>query len=401
MFESSGEFYYHCVVAISYYAFLVLLFLFARSSRVKILPEMVCKEYSSNFLTLFAQILCLLRRGYEVNESKQIACTSFALILLLKKFILLCAVSHTLLALKTVFPDDKQLLLASRIILLLYAITAFISVVVLTQFLPQMVSSLENMKLNDQGLFEHADSYLIEIVNVLKESIVVLSHDNVIVRGNHISSTLFGPDFIGLNVQSKIHAEDVAKFQTAMKEVVSSDSVCRTIEYRVRNHEKTTTVVDPYMPGAGDHSEYTWVESTFCKGSAGLSDTSSKYEFQVKMISRNIDHRKKDAYFKQYFEITKEQERVNEGKLRYISCIAHDLKTPLQSFCFTVDLLQQTSLSAEQVELVRQAEVAVDLMKLTISQTMDISKALTGAKLMPRRGSVQLSLIIQRVSIIM
>jgi len=34
VFEASGEFYYHCIVAYSYYAFLVLLFLFARSTRV-------------------------------------------------------------------------------------------------------------------------------------------------------------------------------------------------------------------------------------------------------------------------------------------------------------------------------------------------------------------------------
>jgi len=284
--------------------------------------------------------------------------------------------------------------------MLLYALSAFISIVALSRFLPQMVKSLENMKLNDQGLFEHADSYLIEIVNVLKESIVVLSQDNVIVRGNQISSTLFGPDFIGLNVQSKIHPEDVDKFLGTMKEVTSLSSVSRTIEYRVRNYEKTATVAGPYLQNV-DSSEFTWIESTFCKGQAGESNTLSKYEFHVKMISRNVDHRKKDAMFKQYFEVTKEQERVNEGKLRYISCIAHDLKTPLQSFCFTVDLLQQTGLNTEQTELVRQAEVAVDLMKLTISQTMDISKALTGAKLQPRRGSVLLSSIIQRVSIIM
>jgi hypothetical protein len=48
-----------------------------------------------------------------------------------------------------------------------------------------------------------------------------------------------------------------------------------------------------------------------------------------------------------------------------------------------------------------QTNVAVDLMKLTISQTMDISKALTGAALQPRRRPLLLSLVIQRVSVIM
>jgi hypothetical protein len=39
---------------------------------------------------------------------------------------------------------------------------------------------------------------------------------------------------------------------------------------------------------------------------------------------------------------------------------------------------------------VQQANVAVDPMKLTISQTMDTSKALTGAKLVPRCTTVSL-----------
>jgi K+-sensing histidine kinase KdpD len=97
----------------------------------------------------------------------------------------------------------------------------------------------------------------------------------------------------------------------------------------------------------------------------------------------------------------KEKEAVNEAKLRYISCIAHDLKTPLQSFCFSVDLLSKSGLSLVQAELLEHVNVAVDLMKLTISQTMDISKALTGAALQPRRQSVHLPSVIERVRIIM
>jgi hypothetical protein len=40
-------------------------------------------------------------------------------------------------------------------------------------------------------------------------------------------------------------------------------------------------------------------------------------------------------------------------------------------------------------------------MKLTISQTMDISKALTGVALQPRRQPVRLSSVIERVRVIM
>jgi signal transduction histidine kinase len=146
-------------------------------------------------------------------------------------------------------------------------------------------------------------------------------------------------------------------------------------------------------------SNYIWVESTFCKGATLLPDGSPGCD--VKMISRSIDDRKRSAHYRQYYQEMKKKEAVNEAKLRYISCIAHDLKTPLQSFCFTVDLLAAAGLNPAQCELLEHANVAVDLMKLTISQTMDISKALTGTALQPRRQPVRLSSIIERVRVIM
>jgi signal transduction histidine kinase len=148
-----------------------------------------------------------------------------------------------------------------------------------------------------------------------------------------------------------------------------------------------------------DDDGYIWIECTLCKGAR--MNRGSEFEYDVKMVARNIDDRKKRAQYQTMIESTEEKERINESKMRYISCIAHDLKTPLQSFCFTMDLLGQTRLHTEQRDFVQQALVAVDLMKLTISQTMDISKALTGAKLLPRRTTVYLSSVIQRVKVIM
>jgi signal transduction histidine kinase len=137
-----------------------------------------------------------------------------------------------------------------------------------------------------------------------------------------------------------------------------------------------------------------------CKG---LHFAGRDFEPDVKMVSRNIDVRKREAelHDQVVLRATEEQARINAAKLRYISCIAHDLKTPLQSFCFSLDLLQQTPMHAEQRECVEQANVAVDLMKLTISQTMDISKALTGAKLVPRCTTVFINSVLDRVKVIM
>jgi signal transduction histidine kinase len=146
---------------------------------------------------------------------------------------------------------------------------------------------------------------------------------------------------------------------------------------------------------------YIWVESAMCKGMR--LTTSGDFEYDVKMVTRNIDERKKQAQnqLEMIVRASEEQAHINAAKLRYISCIAHDLKTPLQSFCFSLDLLQQTPMLDEQRELVQQANTAVDLMKLTISQTMDISKTLSGGKIVPRCTTVLLSSVMQRVQVIM
>ena len=91
----------------------------------------------------------------------------------------------------------------------------------------------------------------------------------------------------------------------------------------------------------------------------------------------------------------------DDDKMRYISCIVHDLKTPLQSFMVALQLLRDTALEPEQKELLEHASVSVDLMKLTISQTMDISKTLTGTKLQPRRTTLSLSEVMHKLEIVM
>lgn len=91
---------------------------------------------------------------------------------------------------------------------------------------------------------------------------------------------------------------------------------------------------------------------------------------------------------------------INGAKLKYTSCVAHDLKTPLHSFCVAMALLRETDLSSEQKEILEAATVSTDLMKLTISQTMDIAKVMTGSKLTPRYVSVAVSTIIKRISIV-
>jgi signal transduction histidine kinase len=60
-----------------------------------------------------------------------------------------------------------------------------------------------------------------------------------------------------------------------------------------------------------------------------------------------------------------------------------------------------TPLDFEQQELVSNATISMDLMKLTISQTMDITKILTGAELVPRKATISLMNVMHRIKVVM
>jgi len=344
---------------------------------------------------------------------------------------------------------------------------------------------------------------LIEVVELMKEGILVLSENMKITRCNEASKTLLHcQNLLDKTYTDFIHPSDLHIFNNAVIRVLGSYNMTPvTIEYRVnqkafpatphhdKNRKKTTPAGSFYSPlspkstmrvyaapalnqSSDDHEEmetvnagyrsthfvsssssqvslgggastlagtsaieldlfsrrssdrdnmsstsqgqivendviaenekdYIWVEATICKGMS--INQNDDFEYDIKLVCRDIQDRKREA-LREYNDLVREndeRDRMNAAKLRYISCIAHDLKTPLQSFCFTLDLLNQTHMHREQREYVQQANVAVDLMRLTISQTMDISKALTGAKLMPRRTTVYLSSIMHRVEIIM
>lgn len=196
----------------------------------------------------------------------------------------------------------------------------------------------------------------------------------------------------------RIYCSDESSFPNQPSSPLSGSNSHNSNSYSQRS-QRSASMPRSRSSTSSEDEYYLWVEVTLCKG-ARLSNN-SEFVYDVKMAVRNVDDRKKRAQYQSIIEGTEEKGRINESKLRYISCIAHDLKTPLQSFCFSLDLLKQTKLHAEQRDFLEQANVAVDLMKLTISQTMDISKALTGAKLLPRRTTVYLSKVIQRVKVIM
>ena len=116
------------------------------------------------------------------------------------------------------------------------------------------------------------------------------------------------------------------------------------------------------MYGSGDN-ELRWLESTVLLH----KETDSHGVITIMLLTRDVTEKRTEA------DIIK---RENAAKLQYITCCAHDLKTPLQSFSSALDLLQASGLSADQRDILDQAEISLSLMNLTIAQTMDTSKVL-------------------------
>lgn len=273
------------------------------------------------------------------------------------------------------------------------------------QTLTESRGSLEPM------LFEvNNEGYLKEVLELVNESVAVLSKNMEVVRFNKASKALFGAEELaGYSLTAFIHPEDVDLFENAFRKASADcSSIPLTVEYRTRSivvkpivmSSQPTEAVPPtlqLMPlEHRDHDSYGWVKSTLCK----IKHRSPSDDVHV--VTRSVDERRELKERQNKLKASEElSERVNAAKLRYISCVAHELNTPVSSFCLMLDLLQHTVLSAEQQELVQQGAVATDMMKLTICQTMDISKALTGAKLQPLPVTVDLSKLLKRVNLIM
>lgn len=265
------------------------------------------------------------------------------------------------------------------------AVVSGITAIAALSVLPFLNSFMDMFELTEHGTVRLADA-----VASSQESFMVLDANFIVLRGNDASKSLFGPNYVGSSILELIwDPEDVLKVRSILLDLKSSrePNVSGLVEFKAY--------------GDGELSEdFRWLESTLQKKppKSGRSG-----EFEIIVTTRNINERKKTEMYRAMLEASKEQEqeRINAAKMMFVTCVAHDLKTPLQSFTFALNLFSQTSLTAEQSEIIRNAQVSVDLMKLTVSQAIHISKVQTGVAVVPRKSSISLSEVIQRIKIIM
>ena len=245
-----------------------------------------------------------------------------------------------------------------------------------------------------EGLVDSREATLLEVIENCEESIVVLSLPALTFRQwNKVTPNYFGEINDGAKITDCILDGDLRIFEDKLSELLekgevvgdfidedmtqgnyrwphsfeglfdiaklkssanldsntdSGDVRSATVEYRVRDSNK---------------SKILWLESTLLLHNEVRSDTITT---TVMLLTRDISCAKEERDV---------QKHENAAKFHYITSCAHDLKSPLQSFSSALDLLLRSGLTADQRLIWDQAEVSLSLMNLTISQTMDTSKA--------------------------
>jgi hypothetical protein len=195
---------------------------------------------------------------------------------------------------------------------------------------PALQTMLSEFELSEEGDIKHVREYIADVINVFSESIVVVNPEGRIERGNKSTTEFFGEDFLDKCVFDFIHLDDLKLFHrfaeassTHYDPLDASDHSMRgfdVLECRVRRDD------------LGSSDDYVWVESKLCmKETVGDAATKGIGTYEVNMVTRNIHQR-------QMTEVSKIETANNAAKLRYISCTAHDLKTPLHTFGLALNM---------------------------------------------------------------
>jgi hypothetical protein len=269
------------------------------------------------------------------EKKKKLFTLLIALGALFASFILLCGTTHLLGVLKIVYPNMYSVTLAVEVMLWLCAGVSVITAIVGLKLFPLILEILSKFELNSEGNLENAENYLLEVVEMVQESIMVINDDCVVERCNEASKTLFSRDVVGRSVRSYIHPEDAERFNQAILRVLGSYNHSPiNVEYRIKSGDPTppsgsmrantirfptaadvrvhcdTSFVHEGMPDFSADTvnmalnalaasraaqerepEYVWIESTICKGMR-LSQ-SDDLEYDLKIASRNIELRKR------------------------------------------------------------------------------------------------------------
>ena len=245
-----------------------------------------------------------------------------------------------------------------------------------------------------QGLVDSREAALLEVIDNCEESVVVLSLPDLTFRQwNKVTPNYFGAINDGAKIIDCVLEDDRRIFEDKLSELLEKgevvgdfiDEEMTAVNYRwphsfedlfdiaklktsanldvhADSGDVRSTAVE-YRVRNSNNSKLLWLESTALLHNEVRSDTITT---TMMLLTRDITCVKEERDV---------QKHENAAKFQYITSCAHDLKSPLQSFSSALDLLLRSGLTADQRLIWDQAEISLSLMNLTISQTMDTSKA--------------------------
>jgi len=89
---------------------------------------------------------------------------------------------------------------------------------------------------------------------------------------------------------------------------------------------------------------------------------------------------------------------LSAAKTDYISCTAHDIRTPVACFQLSLELLAQSPLNDEQREYVKHAQQSVEIMTETVDRAIEAARAQRGATPMSiRKEAVNVRQLLDRI----
>mmetsp|Transcript_20783 Transcript_20783/g.29885 ORF Transcript_20783/g.29885 Transcript_20783/m.29885 type:complete len:796 (-) Transcript_20783:131-2518(-) len=296
----------------------------------------------------------------------------------------------------------------------LCAVVSFLTAVVATFLFPAILKITDKLELTAGGELIKVENKLLHIIDSCQESIAILTMDLCITKGNASTRRIFGSRIEGCKITEIIHPDDIETFVTAasplFESVAPDDYDIEASNIYLCDSPDNSALpvnVEFRIKDSKHNDSWRWMESTLVRSEATRSGSSTSIignatnenvvsgTHDVMILTRDIHTRKTEDDSRRLA-----QEKENLAKLQYITCCAHDLKTPLQSFSFALELLKDSGLTEDQLQLCSQARVSVSLMNLTISQTMDISKVIMGYSLKPRKSTMNLCSMMHKVAVI-
>jgi PAS domain S-box-containing protein len=198
------------------------------------------------------------------------------------------------------------------------------------------------------------------ILDLAPDALVIADATGSIMFANRQITALFGyepEELIGAPIEILIPERHRARHTGHRQRFVSSPcvrSMCSGLELFARRKD-ATQITEEISLGPIGEGERTFVVAT-------IRDTTDHLQMQARLR-----------------QATREAERANEAKSRFVATASHDLRQPVQTLGFLIGTLRRTGTSGETPKVLDEAERAIATMSRLLNTLLDISKLESGA----------------------